>query len=381
MGKRDKLRELLGKGRGSSVSALFIPHSTSVHNVPDKPIAVSTTAQVTVNTTPVATNTTPGSRALQLAIERHLNVLPEADKEAFRQASKQITNENLLSQVKAYDEDHKRVSQFRPHAEALSRFLGLLDRFMAGVAIGIQANPDISSIAVGAVRIVINLALSFVTFFARFSEMLSRFSDFLTPLTQYAEASTKAELIQESLANVYMDLLQFCDRARHVFIDQKGLKRSWTSWRLFWRLQWVPFEEEFGKIESDMQHHLDVLRHSAQASDLNATLDASRSEKSSTGERKRSVASRLEKRCHRKGPYAYEVIVEDRESFLSWISNIPFEKIHEAMYTKKHPGTGDWLLQTPQFQDWFDSSGSSLLWCYGKREYYDHSRLLEADGQ
>src|ERR1700733_5762371 len=279
MGKRDKLRELMGKGRGSPVPTPFIPYSTPVYNVSDKPAAVSTTAQAAVNTSTVITNTVARNRALQLAIERHLNVLPKADKEAFRQASKQIANESLLSQVKAYDEDHKKVSQFRPHAEALSRFLGLLDRFMAGIAIGIQANPDISSVVVGAVRIVIGLALSFVTFFARFSEMLSRFSDFLAPLTKYAEASTKEELIQQSLANVYTDLLQFCCRARHVFIDQKGLKRSWTSWRLFWRLQWVPFEEEFGKIESDMQHHLDVLQHSAQASGLNATLDASGSER------------------------------------------------------------------------------------------------------
>jgi hypothetical protein len=279
MRKRDKLRELVGKGRGNPVPPPSIPHSTAVQNVPNKPTAVSTTAQAAANTTTVITNTAVRNRALQLAIERHLNALPEADKEAFRQASKQIANESLLSQVKAYDEDHKQVSQFRPHTEALSRFLGVLDRFMAGVAIGVQANPDISSIAVGAMRIVIDLALSFVTFFARFSEMLSRFSDFLAPLTKYAEASTKAELIQESLANVYGDLLQFCYRARHVFIDQKGLKRKWTSWRLFWRLQWVPFEEEFGKIESDMQHHLDVLRHSAQASGLNATLDASRSER------------------------------------------------------------------------------------------------------
>jgi ABC-type multidrug transport system fused ATPase/permease subunit len=279
MGKRDKLRELLGKGRGSPVPTPFIPHGTPEHNVPDKPTAVSTTLQAAANTTTVITNTATGNRALQLAIERHLNALPEADKKAFRQASKQIANEGLLSQVKTYDEDHKQESQFRPHAEALSRFLGLLDRFMAGIAIGIQANPDVSSIVVGAVRIVIGLALSFVTFFARFSEMLSRFSDFLAPLTKYAEASTKEELIQESLASVYTDLLQFCCRAHHVFIDQKGLKRSWASWRLFWRLQWVPFEEEFGKIELDMQHHLDVLQHSAQASSLNATLDVSGSER------------------------------------------------------------------------------------------------------
>lgn len=99
------------------------------------------------------------------------------------------------------------------------------------------------------------------------------------------------------------------------------------------------------------------------------------------GREKEVRTSQLEKCCHGKDLQTYKVIVEERENFLSWISNIPFEKIHEAMYTKKHPGTGDWLLRTSQFQDWFNNSGSALLWCYGKREYYDHSRLLEADGQ
>jgi hypothetical protein len=99
------------------------------------------------------------------------------------------------------------------------------------------------------------------------------------------------------------------------------------------------------------------------------------------GREKEVRTSQLEKRFHGKDLHTHELIVEEREKFLGWISNIPFEKIHEAMYAKKHPGTGDWLLQTPQFQDWFNNSGSALLWCYGKREYYDHSRLLEADGQ
>jgi hypothetical protein len=99
-------------------------------------------------------------------------------------------------------------------------------------------------------------------------------------------------------------------------------------------------------------------------------------------EREKEVRSpRLEKHCGRQDLHAYRVIVEERERFLRWISEIPFEKIHENIYAKKHPGTGDWLLQTPQFQDWFNNSGSALLWCYGKREYYDHARLLEADGQ
>jgi len=40
----------------------------------------------------------------------------------------------------------------------------------------------------------------------------------------------------------------------------------------------------------------------------------------------------------------YVATVQGREEFLDWISTIPFEKIHEDIYGKKHPGTGDWLI-------------------------------------
>jgi ankyrin repeat domain-containing protein 50 len=113
-----------------------------------------------------------------------------------------------------------------------------------------------------------------------------------------------------------------------------------------------------------MQHHLDVLRHSAQALGLNATLDASRLEK----EKERSAFfSKLKYYSCITNPPA--VIVRERKSFLNWISNIPFEKIHEDIYAKKHPDTGDWLIQTDQFQNWFNSPNSALLWCHGNREH------------
>jgi hypothetical protein len=57
----------------------------------------------------------------------------------------------------------------------------------------------------------------------------------------------------------------------------------------------------------------------------------------------------------------------ERESFLGWISNFDFEKVHDAIYAKKHKDTGDWLLRKEEFQTWFGSPESSLLWCHGKR--------------
>ncbi|KAF2135403.1 uncharacterized protein K452DRAFT_212756, partial [Aplosporella prunicola CBS 121167] len=51
---------------------------------------------------------------------------------------------------------------------------------------------------------------------------------------------------------------------------------------------------------------------------------------------------------------------------LTWISSTSHEETHRAVYEKKHPGTGDWFLQEPKFQEWLYSPKSSLLWCYGK---------------
>ena len=87
--------------------------------------------------------------------------------------------------------------------------------------------------------------------------------------------------MSKSVANVYGDLLDFCRKARLVFVNEEGIERSkssqiltafslvnkieWTSIRVFIRVQWEPFEASFGTIESSLRHHLEVLLHSAQA--------------------------------------------------------------------------------------------------------------------
>lgn len=81
--------------------------------------------------------------ALQIAVLRHLDGLLDLERKAFREASKNMTNEDLLLNVGKRDEAHKEKSHFRPQKEQLSRSLDLLNRFIAGVAIGLQADLDI----------------------------------------------------------------------------------------------------------------------------------------------------------------------------------------------------------------------------------------------
>ena len=141
-----------------------------------------------------------------------------------------------MATVRTYDEDYKRSSSFRPQLERLSKLLNLLSRFITRICTAIQANPDPSSIILGAVQVMVSLAVEFVTFFDRLTDTLYRFADYLGPLTEYSKASTDSDLIQQTLADAYGDLLKFCRDARRVFIDEKGIKRQWTSVMTFLRV-------------------------------------------------------------------------------------------------------------------------------------------------
>lgn len=189
---------------------------------------------------------------------------------------------------------------------------------MGGIAIGIQASPDISSLVVGGVRVVIDVFVRFVEYFEKFTEMLCRFGDWLRPLEEHCKKSAVDSLIIDAVATIYDDLLKFCQEGFRIFTGDSGNPKGHATRSVGFRAQWKGFEQTFGKIESDLNHHLKVLLHSAVASQ--STILAG----------------------------------ETRKRFLEWMSStekVDFEKVHGTIHAKKHPGTADWLIQTGRFQD------------------------------
>lgn len=52
-------------------------------------------------------------------------------------------------------------------------------------------------------------------------------------------------------------------------------------------------------------------------------------------------------------------------AFLRWISYVPYRSIHEESAKELVPGTGYWLQQRPQYQEFVQSPKSSVLWLCG----------------
>jgi hypothetical protein len=142
MTKLDNLLKPFRKYRASSPSS----------HTPDLPSATANSAPAVAQRSG-RVEETEVNPALKLAIQQHFDDLPEADKDAFREESKKINEVNLLSTVKTYDDAHRNSSSFRPRTKDIEKFLSLLNRCIAGICTAIQANPDPSSIIVGAVQL------------------------------------------------------------------------------------------------------------------------------------------------------------------------------------------------------------------------------------
>ncbi|KAK2052809.1 hypothetical protein LY76DRAFT_310882 [Colletotrichum caudatum] len=56
---------------------------------------------------------------------------------------------------------------------------------------------------------------------------------------------------------------------------------------------------------------------------------------------------------------------QESDGILTWLSSLDFHEKQRAVFAKHQDGTGNWLLNTRQFQDWFSSKENSVLWCPG----------------
>ncbi|CAH0054414.1 unnamed protein product [Clonostachys solani] len=58
---------------------------------------------------------------------------------------------------------------------------------------------------------------------------------------------------------------------------------------------------------------------------------------------------------------------QERDNTLKWLSSLDFHEYQRETAAKHHEGTGEWLLNTTEFQDWVHGTEHSTMWCPGDR--------------
>ena len=75
---------------------------------------------------------------------------------------------------------------------------------------------------------------------------------------------------------------------------------------------------------------------------------------------------------------------QKRHRVLDWIPSMPFGRTQENSYERRVEGSGNWLIEHPEFITWRESLKSTLLWVHGKAgsgKSHLAARVIHAMGQ
>jgi hypothetical protein len=65
--------------------------------------------------------------------------------------------------------------------------------------------------------------------------------------------------------------------------------------------------------------------------------------------------------------YYHQTTDHERWAIAAWLSDLDFKGTQKDIFANRTQGTGQWLLESQEFKDWF-AGKSDVLWCPGARE-------------
>ncbi|KAG4436826.1 hypothetical protein IFR05_007675 [Cadophora sp. M221] len=266
-----------------------------------------------------------------LAKARFLSDLDPSERDLFNNA----TLENLYYTTSNSNRDDAEKSRVRAAATKLSPLVSAIENYGKALDTFAQIAPLYLSPIWGSIRVLLVLARSYGKFFERLVDTLGRIGDVLPRFQDYERiyGREKHQRLTQALSNAYLDIIVLCAQFRKTIHEQKSstLRRLYKPLSLNRQLDEAVerFREHRKNVEKEAQ--LCHMIEAAEKRDEELTLFAV--------ERKRRLLSRL--------------------------STVGFEYKHQKLKSLRHVGTGVWLLENAQYNQWYTSGQSSVMCCYG----------------
>ena len=203
--------------------------------------------------------------------------------------------------------------------------------------------------------------LQYNAYYDKLIDVFEEIGSILRPFSDYAENIYKDKpLVQDALAALYGDLLQFVRVAKSLFLDKKGRPKGGLG--LFVVQVWQTFESQIDGIKSSFQKHLRKLEIELGVADRGTFYEETRKQSEYRSET-RSWLQDISSFTGQKGKVDAEA---SRHAILSWLCKLDFKANHEKTFSARHESTGTWFLKTDSFQQWLQTGASALLYCAGK---------------
>lgn len=161
------------------------------------------------------------------ALDAFVETLAPDERALFSSCS---SAEQLLADVRRLDPISKDRARGRGFLERITVFSEKLAPYFEVIGIIISSNPQYSAVVWGAIRLVLQLASNYTTFFDKLTRNLERFAqqffqyDLLASLCKRAQPNEYIELVKSSLQDIYSNIFQFLRCVARVLTRKDGSK-------------------------------------------------------------------------------------------------------------------------------------------------------------
>lgn len=206
----------------------------------------------------------------------------------------------------------------------------------------------------------LQIAREYNKYFERLIAMLGQIGDILPRFRDYEQLFPSHRRLLYCISDAYLDIITFCEKAKSIFKKNQKWKRSWLPGSVtILRVTWRPFDREFGDILGNIRHHRDLVDREADVSQMwlaKSNMD---------------LAKRIRKGIVlvRKLRSLLKITLLDvkRQRLLKRLSTVDYFKRFKSSQKQRYEGTGAWVMDSSEFNSWFEATTSSGLWCHGIR--------------
>jgi hypothetical protein len=161
------------------------------------------------------------------------------------------------------------ISRIRSFNDSLAPYLGVIE-------VIVSSHPEYAAIVWGSIRLTLQLASNYASFFDKLTQSLARLGHHL-PQSQIIEKIYRSEHKQEfpervkdALCKVYVDIFNFLHNVARVFTKKDGKYKHRP--RVAVGLAWKPFDSRFADILEQLDQNVNTLKDVVNLDQIQASV-------------------------------------------------------------------------------------------------------------
>ncbi|KAL0630785.1 hypothetical protein Q9L58_010363, partial [Maublancomyces gigas] len=300
----------------------------------------------------------PSQHRLEQALEAFHRILTSEEFSALSTGGSPPNAQSILNLTTEVNGKGKK-RRLRRWAACFAPFLESFQRYSVAVETIVSSNPQIAALVWGSVKIVILVSLNFSGFFEKLAEMFQSIGYVSPILAEFQELFSESSGLRESLSGFYAVVVEFCTESLQF------LKKA--SMRQFIELLWTsPFDFHGFEVQLRDQQQIILLQQTlaSEKAAHQTRLQISVYQQRGEQHRAEQVVQRAgqEQRTLQKSTNETKRL---RQALLEKLSDYNYNSGFLEACRKRHSGTGQWLFDCSEFQEWDQADVSSGLWIHG----------------